>query len=359
MRGEIVAQQEQLEPLFFKGRLLPKLPLDYTEPSLNNPLVVPYGAMPANPFLDDAVKQQQMNIKAEHYKLYLSPPTDMPPSFVKVVADDYIINEPRREMENFEAHTTFIKKSGYPESESLAAEVVLYEKAQATIDQITDVLVQTEEDAGEFGKVGHPFAYRMQYIEPLRANMIAAIESRGGFVYPTIAPYRSIVIMPKLAKDEDEVILEPQRIVGFIVKYKRDFGRIPVPGSNKVINVVERQIAAFRVDEESGFDQKILDAMHELSDKYPDRVRWEGPITEGSLDRLARTGCKEFIESAIQRDSLEDFVVPVSTTIYGFKETIEEKPAFDLVARAAIERGLIKGLSRLEPSQSDAHLFDY
>jgi len=359
MTQERHVQQHDQEALIFKGRLLPKLPDGYTEPSVNNPLVVPYGAMPANPFFDDSVKQQQSNIKAEHYKLYLSPPTDMPPTFVKVVADDYVMNEPRREMENFEAHMRFMESHGYPDVESLADEVKLYEKAQASVDQITDVLVETDEETGEFGKVGHPFTYRMQYVEPMRADMIAAIESRGGFVYPAITPYRSIVIMPKLAKDEDENIIEPQRIVGFIVKYKRDFGQIPVPGSDNVINVVERQIAAFRVDEESGFDQKILSAMHELSDTHPDRVRWEGPATEGFLDRLARTGCKEFIESAIQRDSLEDFVVPVSTTIYGFKEKLSRKPKINKIASKTIEQALFESLDQLESSESDASLYDY
>jgi len=335
MTERIPVQSRQHEALVFKGRFLPELPRHYTEPSQNNSLIVPHGAMPANPFFDDQVKRQQLDIKLEHLKLYLSPPIDMPASFVKVVADDYIMNEPRREMENFETHMKFISEDGYVANEALEAEMQLYEKGQASISQIADVLVGTNEVAGEFGKVGHPFGYRMQHVQPMRADMDQAIEVHDGVVYPAVSPYRSIVILPKIAKNEDEMVVGPQRIDGFIVKYKRDYGKIPVPGSTEIINVVERQIAAFRVDEASGFDQEVLAAMHQLSDHHPDRVNWEGRQSPAFLDRLARTGCKEFIERAIQRDSLEDFVVPVSTTLYGYKSP---DPIFANMGNSALRR---------------------
>jgi len=309
------------EALVFKGRTLPELPEQYKEPGVSNALIVPYGALPANPFVDEQVKKQQADINAEFHKLFETPPQDMPESFVRLILADYVINENRRQMENYENYMLW---PGAVEKElvddQIQERVELFERGQATIDQILDVATQTDIQSFELGKVTHPFGYRMQYLDDFRTDVKDAIESHGGVVYPSIAPYRSIGILPKVEQRNDGTENGQQEVVGFIVKYKRDFGKVIMPGSDEVIHLIERQIAAYRVDVASGFDQSILSAMHDLAAKYPMRVKWNDVLNPSFKDRLIRTGCKDFIEKAVQTDSLEDFVVPISTTIYGYKE---------------------------------------
>lgn len=138
------------------------------------------------------------------------------------------------------------------------------------------------------------------------------------------------------------------------MKYKRDYGHIFISGSdNELLRIVERQIAAYRVDEASGFDQTVLRAMHDLRDTYPKRIQWDKSTsdddkeTEVFYNRLRMTGCAEFIEHAVQTDALDDFVVPISTTIYGYKERLPEKQPVDHKAHLALELTLHRQLDVL------------
>jgi len=319
----------QPEALLFNERVLPELPQGYREPGLENSLITPCGAAPAHPFRDEYIKNQQMDIESEFLKLYSTPPTDMPEEFVRIILDDYIINGQRRQMENYEAYMKFVE-GGKQVAADMIPTIILFEGGHATVDQIGDVAVGTDIESLEFGKDTHPYGYRMNYLKGLRRDTNAMIESHGGVVYPSISPYRSITVLPKVERYDDGSDYGLQRIVGFIVKYKRDIGRMPVPGTDEFVHVVERQIAAYRVDEASGFNQEVLAGMHELSDKYPKRIQWDQPLQPSFLDRLKRTGCQDYVEQAVQQDSLEDFVVPISTTIYGFKG---EHPVFGKIGQ--------------------------
>jgi hypothetical protein len=347
MFEQVSVENHSDETLRFKGRLLPKLPDHYTEPSIHNVLIVPHGAMPANPYLDEAVKKQQSIIDAEYLKLYETPPKDMPHSFVEdVVIADFVINEERRKMENFEGYMEFTHSGMYVDP-ILTTEKELFERGQATIDEAIHFVVNCPLKKGEFGKVTHPYGYRMQQLEPFRTEMNEAIEAQGGIVYPSVAPYRSINILPKIERFDNGTEFGGQRIIGFIVKYKRDYGHVPIPGNDtEVLRIVERQIAAYRVDEASGFDQSVLDAMYELRNTYPKRIDWGRQAGDSArekkiyYDRLKKTGCVDFIENAVQTDALDDFVVPISTTIYGYKEKLPVRPIIDHVARTALEAAL-------------------
>lgn len=342
------------EPLSFKGRLLPQLPSHYVEPSSNNLLISPHGAMPGNPYFDEAVKKQQRDIGTEFLKLYKSPPKNMPRSFVNnVVIDDYVINEERRTMENFGAYMESVDSHAHSDL-ILIAEEELFARGQAIINQSLHFVVNSPSRTGEFGKVTHPYGYRMQELDPFRIEMDEAIELQGGVVYPTVSPYRSIKILPKVVRYDNGTEFGGQRIVGFIVKYKRDYGHVSIPGGhNEVLRIVERQIAAYRVDEPSGFDQTILQAMHDLRDAYPKRIQWDRLPSDKEKDneifysRLSKTGCLDFIENAVQTDALDDFVVPISTTIYGYKETLPEKPPVDVIGHKALELTLGRTLDLL------------
>lgn len=351
MAEQVLIGTQQHETLRFRGRLLPKLPNHYVEPSSINSLIVPHGAMPANPFLDEAVKKQQQGIDVEYLKLYQTPPKEMPQSFVEnVITDDYIINEERRKMENFEAYMEFVQSDASVDP-SLRLAMELFERGHLLINDSVHLVVHSPIKKAEFGKVTHPYGYRMQELEPFRIEMDEAIELQGGVVYPTISPYRSIKILPKVRRFDNGTEFGGQEIVGFIVKYKRDYGHIPIPGGdNELLRIVERQIAAYRVDKASGFDQTVLRAMHDLRDTYPKRIQWDKSTSDDDneaevfYNRLKMTGCAEFIEHAVQTDALDDFVVPISTTIYGYKERLLEKPKVNHIAHKALELSLNRSL---------------
>ena len=332
---EKLSLKNQPDTFFFKSRFLPKLPYHYAEPSLTYLDISPHGAMPANPYLNEDVKTQQKYINEQYQLLYHTPPRDMPKQFVEdVVISDYVINESKRAIANYEVFMKY-SESEHETLELLSDKVRLFKEGRATILNIADIGTNSSIKSVEFGKVSHPYGYRMQKVEPMREEMTTAILERGGVVYPSIAPYRSIRIMPRVERFDDGTEHGGQRVIGFIVKYKRDYGHIPIKESGQILKVIERQIAAFRVDEASGFDQTVLAAMHSFRDKYPKRVHWDK--TPGRHDvkaravfehRLQVTGCKDFIERAVQSDSLEDFVVPISTLLYGSKEAVEQKQAY-------------------------------
>lgn len=309
----------------FKDRLLPEIPLGYRE----YPGLKPYGAVPAHPFLDDEIKKQQREINFGFHNLYKTPPEEMPDAFVDMIYDDYIINEERRKMINYEK---FMKWSRCidPQTDDLRMKLDLFERGQASPSDILDLAAitppltpgRTETDTDismEFGKVTHPYGYRMEYVDPFRQEVNEAIERHGGVVIPDVEPYRALKILPYAYTYFDESGDKKQRLKGFIVKYKRDYGIVHLPGGTESMKLVERQIAAFRVDAASGFDQSIIENMNAVADAYPGRVRWEDHQNPNLQKRLARTGCEEFITAAVQGDSLEPFVVPISTTIYGYK----------------------------------------
>jgi hypothetical protein len=355
--------QETQERIVFKDRLLPALPEQYREPSLGNDKITPHGAAPANPFKDEAVKAQQRIIAKANLLLYETPPEDMPKEFVyNVVTADFVINTERRKMDNFEAYSKFLSLESVVDP-SLSESQKRFERAHASIAEIIDLTLHTDIESAELGGVAHPYGYRMQELIPLRKETDAAIESRGGVVYPTIAPYRSIVIQPAVESFDDGTQYGGQRIIGFVVKYKRDYGHIPVPGDDtKVLRVVERQIAAYRVDEASGFDQSVLQAMHALRDQCPDRIHWgirtpNDPKSKVEAEnRLLRTGCSLFIEKAVQTDSLADFVVPLETRIYVYKDEVMKQPkpsAAEKMGWAATERSLTAAFDVIAPVIKD------
>lgn len=303
----------------FKGRILPPLPANYREPCSDNPRIKPHGSVPAHPFRDEETKQQQREMLAGFNILYRTPPKNVPKSFVRVMVDDFVINEERRKMDNYQGYMAW-KALDEPVPEDLEEPLEYFEKGQATESEILSILQRTKLRKGEIFKVSHPHGYRMEQLQPARDELDEAILEHGGVIYPTVTPYRSIDVLPRVEYVPNEHGDIRQRLIGFIVKYKRDYGKVPVEHSEEIIHLVERQIAAYRVDADSGFDQTVLQAMHDFSDNYHKRIRWEDTHNPHLKSRLRRTGCWSFIENAIQTDSLEDFVVPISTTVYGHKE---------------------------------------
>jgi len=306
----------------------------------------PWGAMPANPYLDQALKDRQSYIGSEFIKLFNNPPDGTPPEFAEMLLWDHEIGEQRRSIQNFDGYTQWLATCE-PITEDIDRKADHFEHGSAYAGEILDFALATSIDHFEVGKVTHPYRQRLEHVEPFRREVEDAIKERGGLIYPKVMPYRSIDIMPHMFVDEDG----QEKLAGFIVKYKRDFGHINLADGSGTLRLVERQLAGFRVDEAAGFNPAIVTLMDFASkDKG---IRWDG-IQDDQFERqLRNTGARGFIEKAVQTDSLEDFVVPISTTIYGFR--VKSTPR-KLMAKKALKPVDINGIAYFGPPHNLAKI---
>jgi hypothetical protein len=280
--------------------------------------------MPADPFADEQLKERQRYIDGEFNKLFDTPPEDIPTDFARMLSDDYLIGEERRKLKNFEGYSEWLTLRE-PVSEELDAKINHVVYGDAFIGEILDYAIETSVKNFEVGKVTSPYGERLEYVEAFRRDAEEAIEERGGDIYPKVLPYHSLSIVPKFNYHEDGT----RTLAGFVIRYKRDFGRIVLPDRSGVIHIVERQIAGIRIDEASGFPAviKFMLENHVKEGEDP----WEN-----AEKHIRDCGAEGFIMKAVQADSREPFFVPDSTTIYGHKEIYTEQTKKDMLAKIAM-----------------------
>lgn len=290
-------------------------PASFVEPFSGKLYDRSYGAMPANPFRDDEIKRRQSVIENELRKLFEYPPENLevPESFRTFLLDDYEIGERRRQMTSYENYMKWQLTS--PKVSALVQpQLDRYEAGYAEVDDVIDIALHTDANGLEAGRLTHGYWRRMEFLPALRRDVAQSIEKHGGRLELRVAPYRSIDIEPHVTRDEKGA----QTIDGILARYKHDIGSIVRP-DGKVVHIVERQIAGIRVDEASGFRQDIIERMNIIAKCEPD-FRWDAYKDEQFEYNLRGTGCRGFIEKAIQTDSAADYVVPESTTVYLFTE---------------------------------------
>ena len=360
----------QPERLTFKGRTLPDLPAS-VRPDIDDydGAFPPGGAMPANQYIDDETQQQQAEHNNALRSLYENPPIDMPQNFVRMVVDDYVINEVRRGLINFESFMAFTTEC--PDIiREMPDEIGLLMRGKASQDQIFDVVIQANVEAAakktkgyktsEFWKLSHPYGYRMQHLEAIRENSTRSVVENGGIVYPEVLPYRDITITPNVEygvpvydDETDEVVgmnyHDTPILDGFIVRYKRDYGNVPIPGTDKMIHLVERQVAGIRVDEASGFSQAHLELFNQEAFKGVVPVEWNNPSDVRIPSRLEAYGIKNLIHTAIQTDSLEQYVVPLSTMMYGFVDNPQMSRVLGKSAKRLVDMNGLNSLIEALP----------
>ena len=309
-------------------------PTTFTEPFTGAIGDRQFGAMPANPFRDEKVQKRQASIEAEFLKLFV-PPAELqvPESFATFFQDDYMIGERRRQMTNYNNYMSWRDATDTIPQE-LTEQINHYEAGTAEVDEIFDIMLGTTITKGlEVGRVTHPYWQRMQHLPPLREAVARAVVGRGGTLEPQNSPYYAIGIMPAIGPDADG----NQRINGHLARYKHDIAKIVRPSDGKIVHIVERQIAGIRVDELSGFSQGVQRRMHDIADTK-ENFLWNNTRDERFEYHLRDTGCRGFIEKAIQTDSTDDYIVPESTTVYMFAEDPETSKAVGGIALASVRK---------------------
>lgn len=286
-----------------------------------------YGAVPANPYLNQDVKDRQAHIEQAFAILFEHPPAELaiPDSFRKLLIDDYHINVQRRRMINYENFAKWRVAHPTLENSFLESVAARVETGRAESGDVLDLALHTDTQklrGLEVGRVSHPYWRRTEYITPMRLDIAKAIIDRGGGLYSLETPYRRIKIAPKLTVNQ---ATGEREIAGLLVRYKKDMGFIP-RADGSILKIAERQIAGYRVDPESGFDQSILERMQAYTHSKKD-FQWDYTSDEDLQTALKKTGCKEYVEQTVQTDTNAPFVVPESTTIYCYteKETLPNK----------------------------------
>ena len=308
----------------FRPKKTPETVESFREPNDGTLRYRPWGAMPADPFADEQLKERQRFIDGEFKKLFDAPSEGTPTDFAQMFADDYLIGEERRKLKNFEGYSEWLAQHE-PISEQLDAKIDHVVHGDAYIGEILDYAIETSVNNFEIGKVTSPYGERLEYVEPFRCETEEAIIERGGIVYPKIFPYHSLSIVPKFNYFEDGT----KTLASFIIRYKRDFGHIVLPDRSGVIHIVERQIAGIRIDAASGFPAVIKYMLENHAKQGEDP--WEN-----AEKHIRDCGAEGFIMKAVQADSRELFFEPDSTTIYGYKEIYTEKTKQDMLARIAM-----------------------
>lgn len=309
---------------FERAHQIHDLPPTFTEPFSGTLYDRHFGSMPAHPFKSDAIQARQAGIERELVKLFVPPVgLEVPDEFARFFRDDYEIGEHRRQMTNYNNYMAW-RASAPIVPDELLLPVDRYESGTAEVEDIFDIMLGTSMvDGIEVGRVTHPYWRRMQYLQPLRESVAKAIVERGGVLERRNSPYRSIDIIPAIGPDQHG----NQRIHGHLARYKHDIGSMVRPSDGRVIHVVERQIAGIRVDEASGFSQGVLRRMHEVADTKANFV-WSNTKDDRFEYHLRDTGCRGFIEKAIQTDATDDYIVPESTTVFMFAEDPRISRAF-------------------------------
>lgn len=332
--------------------LAKECPTEFNEPYGGGEYDRHYSAMPANPYINERVKSREAVIRTELGKLFEHPPEDMdiPDSFKQLLIDDYYINVERRRMINYENFAKW--RQEHPRlDDTLESSVQRVENGYTEVGDIFDVALNTSLSGLEVGRITHPYGQRIEQVTPMRLSVAAAMNERGGTLESVSDPYRRIKIVPKIERIGKD---GQQEITGFIVRYKHSLGFIP-KGENEVLKVVERQVAAFRVDEASGFPQDILASMYELAEREQRKKKpfhWDSTADERFEDFLIDSRCRGFIEKAVQTDSLEPFIVPESTTVFCYPEQVPE----NFIANAA-QRKLAAAALRRPDSDNGIALF--
>lgn len=286
----------------------------FREPSDGTLRYRPYGAMPSNPYADEAIRQRQREIHTEFRRLYGFTKGIVPDGVAAMMQSDYDINEERRSIKNFDAYMTWLN-THQPTSQEIQQSLAYMERGKALVDELVDIGLQTNIESVELAKVTHPYGRRLEHVYPMREDVMRATENHGGVVYPSITPYRSIHIHPFTSYHTGSAGMVGE-LQGFIASYKRDIGHIATDDPSVQLRIVERQIAGFRVDEASGFPQEkiqhLLDSRADIHNEHSE-----------AFDRHMReSGVRGFIEKAIQTDSLDAYVIPQSTTIFAYREAL-------------------------------------
>ena len=295
---------------------------------------------PMNPYLDADVKKHQADVAAALYALTSerAAPEGTPAGVIEMVEHNFMHSQFRLDATNYKSYGEMLDKN-----ETLRGlELTLMNEAargKAIPAELLHLLIYTQLDSTELGKVTHPYGYRIEHVPELRQRVAAAIIENHGRLHPAITPYRDIKLHPHYTLDDENYHKDfslNQQLHGMVATYKHDLGWIELDGGRQ-INIVERQTAAIRIDEASGFDQEIARKMHAF--EPCNDTTWR--------ERLAReSGCLDHIESAIQHDVSEDYFIPLSTVIYAY-ETVRQAPGVNTAQLRKLARGGINARDML------------
>lgn len=257
----------------------------------------PWASTPLHPH-----SNHQRMIGLEIEKLFLNPyPENIPMEFQGIVYTDFLSGRANRETMN-QAHFDAWLKSDTSEGHGAVAHEVMQRCEEVGIEssKLLDFICENTIQATELAKLSVPYGYRIEYIPELRAEIDRIIIDRGGILLLD-QPYRHIHVTPYRHPEN------MRNLYGILATYQRDVGRIQADDGTRII-VTERQALGIRTDELSGFPRDLYDK-----------------LTDGQIEISKET--EDEIEGLIQADTNQEFMVPLSLTVFAHREKPEIRNA--------------------------------
>ncbi len=290
------------------GDIIPlPLPESFTEPADREP-ICPFEPTPPDPYYHEVAAHQRLVDDSFYGLIHEHAPAYIPQEVRDMVELDYLAGSAQRHIKNAQAYREWSAQNMplTPELEAINHEISL-----GTVQPTNNLyfIKQTNINSGELTRVFHPYGYRMQHVSSARVATRQGIEANDGVVYPPVlATYRKINIQPNMNFSNG-------CISGFLVTYKRDVGHVTRDDGRR-IQVIERQSAAIRIDRLSGMDSDMRSALHSVGGIG--KVKgWENALVHG-------TGFDKFLTDKIQHDTLDSFLIPLSTMSYAAVESEEQ-----------------------------------
>ena len=183
----------------------------------------------------------------------------------------------------------------------------------------------------ELACLTHPYGVNIEILEEMRSAVQFAIELFDGAFHSDPEP------IFKVKESLNDNAKLPDLSKGVLMTRKRIVGRLP---DGTIIK--ERSSFVLRTDVASGFDQSIVERLHEELEQDP-TLDWMAWLVDNA-------GIDEFAKTLLDEDSFSK-AIPISTTTYAYNKDIEALVAKQKAHERDERR---KVLSMSEPELYDA-----
>lgn len=267
-----------------------------------------WGATPLNQYFDEAINEQQMNIKHILEIRTASVPSELesiPVDIRSFATSSFIARFTNRGMANFDNFGKRLVRENdglLPEQERLIERAIVGDASPAELIYVRKLLGI---GSVELGCLTHPYGNNIDALDDMRASTIHAALLHGGRLLDEDDVY-------KVKQTDNLYFTHMTRTMreAFLMTRKRDIAVLP---DDSVVR--ERSSFVIRIDKDSGFDQKLADNIRKVV--IHNNPFWTDHITKaGKLDTV--------VPPMLERNEFTK-AIPLSTTIYNFDRTTMQK----------------------------------
>lgn len=257
---------------------------------------ITWGATPLNPFYDGVLAQQ---VAVEHalYEQAQNAPANMPQTVMEYVANSFMARFNGRQMANYDNYNLALNKAAFDSQTDPRLQDIL-DRGRRGYNSPAELLLIRQHAAMrsvELACASVTYGHNIEQLTPMRAAIDASIDLYEG---------------TRLTDTRYSIKGFNYLMDAFLMTRKRDVAVLP-----DQTNIRERSSFIVRIDEASGFDPHLADAIHDA---------WR---TGNSFDRewqkyVRRVGhLDEVIPALLEQNNFEQ-IIPLSVTTYAYNKPI-------------------------------------